>query len=66
MRVPTEDELAAIAVAYLAVTRRDDTPAPAEAPRWRLAGRLPLTDAHEARFAARSASRWSIAGRLDG
>jgi hypothetical protein len=66
MHVPTEDELAAIAVAYLAVTRCDEPRVRAEASRWRLAGRLPLGDAHPARFAARSASRWSAAGRLDG
>ena len=66
MHVPTEDELAAIAVAYLAVTRRDEPAAPAGAPRWRLAGRLPLRDAQAARFAAGRASRWNAAGRLDG
>jgi hypothetical protein len=66
MHVPTEDELAAIAVAYLTVTRRDDLPARAEASRWSTAGRLPLPDARRARVVARSASRWSAAGRLDG
>jgi len=66
MRVPTEDELAAITVAYLAVTRRSEEPAQAEASRWSLAGRLPVADAQRARFATRSASRWKAAGRLDG
>jgi hypothetical protein len=66
MRVPTEDELAAIAVAYLAVTPPSDEPASAQASRWSLAGRLPVTDAERARFAARSVSRWKAAGRLDG
>ena len=67
MRVPSAAELAAIAVAYTLVARRDDAPpAPAEAPRWRIAGRLRSLDAQRARFAARSASRWNAAGRLDG
>jgi hypothetical protein len=69
MHVPSAEELAAIAVAYLAVTQREQTPAPAapvEASRWRLAGRLPDLDAPSARFAGRAASRWNVAGRLDG
>ena len=66
MRGPAEDELAAIAVAYLAVSRRAEPSAPAETSRWQLAGRLPLSDVQRARFAARSASRWNAAGRLDG
>ncbi|MDB5071902.1 MAG: hypothetical protein JWM87_3013 [Candidatus Eremiobacteraeota bacterium] len=66
MRVPTDEELAAIAVAYLAVTRRDETAPRAEASRWALAGRLPLRDVQHARFAARAGSRWNAAGRLDG
>ncbi|GAC1579906.1 MAG: hypothetical protein NVS3B7_14170 [Candidatus Elarobacter sp.] len=66
MHVPTADELAAIAVAYLALTRRDHAAPRTEASRWRLAGRLPALDAERARLAAAGASRWTIAGRLDG
>jgi len=67
MRVPSEDELAAIASAYAAVTAAAGTPAPAQAPsRWSLAGRLPDVDDERVRFAATSASRWNAAGRLDG
>jgi hypothetical protein len=66
MRVPSEDELAAIATAYLAVTTTSDATAQAEPPsRWRLAGRLPDADDQRVRFAATQASRWSAAGRLD-
>jgi hypothetical protein len=72
MRVPSEDELAAIAAAYVAVTAVSDTtvsdtaahaPAPS---RWRLAGRLPAIDEQRVRFIAAAASRWNAAGRLDG
>jgi len=68
MHVPSADELAAIAVAYLAVTQLEPTPSPAsaEVPRWRLAGRLPELDPQLARFAARFASRWNAAGQLNG
>jgi hypothetical protein len=66
MHVPTADELAAIATAYLAVTATDDAPAQAKASRWSLAGRLPDVDGERVRFAAVSASRWNAAGRLDG
>jgi hypothetical protein len=66
MRVPPEEELAAIAVAYLALTSGERVPARTEASRWSLAGRLPLRDVRAGRFAARSASRWNAAGRLDG
>jgi hypothetical protein len=38
MRAPTEDELAAIAVAYLAL-QREQKPAPVPVSRWRLAAR---------------------------
>ncbi|HEY0393775.1 MAG TPA: hypothetical protein VGD01_04705 [Candidatus Elarobacter sp.] len=64
--VPTAEELAAIAAAYLVLTAREAPAAPREVSRWALAGRLPLNDGPRARFAARSASRWTIAGRLDG
>jgi hypothetical protein len=67
MRVPSEDELAAIAAAYVAVTAVPDTAAQAPAPsRWRLAGRLPEIDEQRLRFVAAAASRWNAAGRLDG
>ena len=66
MHVPTEEELAAIAAAYLAVTARAQTPAQPETPRWRMAGRLPEIDEQRVRFATTPASRWNAAGRLDG
>jgi len=67
MRVPSADELAAIAAAYVAVTTAADTSAQGPPPsRWRLAGRLPDVDEQRVRFAATSASCWNAAGRLDG
>ena len=67
MHVPTADELAAIAVAYLAVTAdREERQQQAETPRWRLAGRIETMDPEFARFASRAAARWNLAGRLDG
>jgi hypothetical protein len=67
MHVPSADELAAIAVAYLAVTdRAEERTVAGEAPRWRLAGRVENLDPQLARVASRSGSRWKIAGRLDG
>ncbi|HZO94255.1 MAG TPA: hypothetical protein VFB22_10870 [Candidatus Baltobacteraceae bacterium] len=66
MRVPSAEELAAIAAAYLAVAPHDDARPRIEAPRWRLAGRFARLDVTRARFAARAVSRWSAAGRLDG
>ena len=67
MSGPTEDEMAAIAAAYaiVAARRAVDAPPP-EASRWRLAGRMTATNSDGIRFAARSASRWNAAGRLDG
>jgi hypothetical protein len=67
MRVPTAEELAAIAAAYLATSRAavPSRPPAAESSRWRLAGRLPIADAEQARSVELAASRWSIAGRLD-
>jgi len=65
MHVPTADELAAIAVAYLAVTRDEGTPAPTETPRWRLAGRLDSADLNRMRGAVPSGSRWRLADRFD-
>jgi soluble lytic murein transglycosylase-like protein len=65
MHVPTADELAAIAAAYLAVSSGEERPAEPEASPWRLAGRLPNVEPELARAAARSGSRWKIAGRLD-
>ena len=65
--VPSADELAAIAAAYVTVTAAADTPPQApSSSRWSLAGRLPDVDEERVRFAARSASRWNAAGRLDG
>ncbi len=66
MHVPTADELAAIAGAYIAVTSHSETPAKPETSRWRLAGRLPEIEEQRVRFAAAAASRWNAAGRLDG
>ncbi len=65
MHVPSEDELAAIAAAYVAVTSRDVADAPPEVSRWRLAARLADAGEDAVRFAARAPSRWNAAGRLD-
>ena len=66
MSSPTADELAAIAAAYLAVTKTAE-PAPArDDARWRLAGRIrAIGDTPHARAAARAAARWTMAGRID-
>ncbi|HEX3466023.1 MAG TPA: hypothetical protein VHS78_18390 [Candidatus Elarobacter sp.] len=66
MHVPSAEELAAIAVAYLAVRRSEETPAPRETPRWRVAGRLDANDLDRVRSAVPSGSRWRIADRFDG
>ena len=69
LRVPSAEELAAIAAAYAVVTRAEAPPGPAERPRWRVAGRLRAlagAAAPDARFAARTTSLWNAAGRLDG
>ncbi len=66
MHVPTEEELAAIAAAYLAVTARAQTPAQPETQRWRMAGRLPDIEDQRLRLTSPAASRWNAAGRLDG
>jgi hypothetical protein len=66
MRVPSEDELAAIAAAYVAVAaRRADSaaPSPPRASRWALAGRLPL-EYDTARVVTSRGNRWNVAGRL--
>ena len=67
MRVPTAEELAAIAAAYLSLSRAAAPGAQAktEPSRWRLAGRVPVEGAEQARALTRAASRWSVAGRLD-
>lgn len=65
MHVPTADELAAIAVAYLAVTRSEGSAAPSETPRWRLAGRIDSADPDRMRGAVPSGSRWRLADRFD-
>jgi hypothetical protein len=66
MRRPCAEELAAIAAAFLAVARRSGAPARPEASRWSLAWRIARFDAARVRVAARAASRWNAAGRLDG
>jgi hypothetical protein len=67
MHVPTAEELAAIAIAYLAVTRTGEAaPARLEISRWRLAGRLDGSDLRGVRGAVPSGSRWRMAGRFDG
>jgi hypothetical protein len=66
MHVPTAEELAAIAVAYLAVTRSEETAAPSEALRWRLAGRIDGAEVDRVRGVVPSGSRWRLAGRFDG
>jgi hypothetical protein len=67
MHVPSADELAAIAVAYLAVSRTDDEPvAPRATPRWSLAGRLTASETERMRGAVPPGARWRMAGRLDG
>jgi hypothetical protein len=55
MRVPTEDELAAIATAYLAVQREQIAPA-LPVSRWRLAARA-LAPSAERRLRWRDANR---------
>ena len=66
MHVPSAEELAAIAAAYLVVTARTEPLRRAEASRWALAGRIASADNGAARLVARAASRWNAAGRLDG
>jgi hypothetical protein len=62
----TEDELAAVIAAAAIVAARNAAPdQDVPASRWRLANILPPLDAPTAGFAARSASRWSMSGRLD-
>ncbi len=66
MRVPSEDELAAIAAAYTVVTTRFRDRDAAQSPhasRWALAARLPL-DHGTARALSACTNRWSLAGRL--
>jgi len=63
----TEDELAAVVAAAIALLR---SPAVAHAApvqsAWRLAARIDSADITETRAAVRSASVWSMQGRLDG
>ncbi|HEV3086761.1 MAG TPA: hypothetical protein VGX96_05995 [Candidatus Elarobacter sp.] len=61
MNAPTDDELAAIAAAYVIVTRAPRTPMQPEPSRWRLAARLSLTDPDVVRPAARNRARWRTA-----
>ena len=65
MRVPTEGELAAIAAAYLTVTRTE-APRRETASRWQLAARLEAVGETLDGPAARGESRWKLAGRNDG
>jgi hypothetical protein len=59
--------IAAIAAAYLHVSRRDaPAPPPDAVPRWRLAGRVEHADPETLRAIAGARSRWSAAGRVDG
>jgi len=62
--VITADGLAAVAAAYLVVSRRDERAArPMPSPsRWQLAERLPEVDV---RRVALATTRWNAAGRLD-
>jgi hypothetical protein len=67
MHVPSEDELAAIAAACVAVTATADTALQAlVSSRWSLAGRSPNIGGERVSYAALTASRWNVAGRLDG
>jgi hypothetical protein len=66
MHVPTAEELAAIAVAYLAVSRGSEAPPARPSSPWRLAGRLDSNDLPSVRGAVPSGSRWRMAGRFDG
>ena len=66
MHVPSADELAAIAAAYLVVTARTEPPRRAEPSRWALAGRIASDDDIAARLVARAASRRNAAALLDG
>ena len=66
MHVPTAEELAAIAAAYLRVTAPEDEPGAVGASPWQLAARLSADDVDGVREVIPSGSRWRIAGRLDG
>ena len=63
----TEDELTAVIAAATALFRSHaaDRAAPVQSA-WRLAARIDSTDFAEARTAVRSASIWSMQGRLHG
>jgi hypothetical protein len=63
---PSPAAIAAIAAAYLLLSGNGAPAAPARVSRWRLAGRLPEAGPTALRTAARAASRWSAAGRVDG
>jgi len=62
MHVPTADELAAIAAAYLVVTERSEPPARSLS-RWALAGRIE-TDPEAIRNGGAATRRWETAARL--
>jgi hypothetical protein len=64
MRVPSEDEFAAIAAAYTLVRSEATPAATTPAPGWRLAARIGSRDWAQLRAVAR-ASRWNARGRLD-
>jgi len=63
----TDEELAAVIAAATALlqrrTARDER---ATLPPWRIAARISIGDAADPRAAARSASLWSMHGRLRG
>lgn len=62
MHVPTADELAAIAAAYLVVTERSEPPVRSLS-RWALAGRIE-TDPEAVRNSGAATRRWETAARL--
>ncbi|MEO7038966.1 MAG: hypothetical protein ABI186_02925 [Candidatus Elarobacter sp.] len=64
MHVPSAEELAAIAAAYVVATQQPHADPARGISRWSLAGRVDDGDIDAARALAVRGSRWSIAGRL--
>jgi hypothetical protein len=63
----TDDELAAVIAAATALLQRQPgREERATLPPWRIAARIGIGDAADTRAAARSASLWSMTGRLRG